>query len=146
MRAVVETVAEVRSAVRGARAAGRVVGLLPTLGALHEGHLSIIRRASAGCGYVVVSVFVNPTQFAPGSDFEKYPRDLTGDARRAMETGADLIFAPPLEEMYPSGDATFVEVTEVTSGGSRPCARASSTSSGPTGPTSVRRTTSSFSS
>jgi len=87
------------------------VGLFPTMGALHEGHLSLIARARAECGFVVVSVFVNPTQFAPGTDLEKYPRDLDSDAKKVGEVGADLIFAPSVEEMYPPGDSTFVEVT-----------------------------------
>jgi len=111
MRSVVKTTGEVRDAVGGARFAGDVVGLVPTLGALHDGHLAIIRTAAAECGYVVVSVFVNPTQFAPGTDFERYPRDLAGDARKAEGAGANLVFAPSVEEMYPSGDSTFVEVT-----------------------------------
>jgi pantoate--beta-alanine ligase len=81
------------------------------MGALHEGHLALIRRARAECGYVVVSIFVNPTQFAPGTDFEKYPRDLEGDAEKAHAAGADLIFAPAVEEVYPPGDSTVVEVT-----------------------------------
>ena len=111
MTDVVATVAAVRERVGAARAEGKSVGLFPTMGALHEGHLSLIAKARAECGFVVVSVFVNPTQFAPGTDFEKYPRDLDGDAEKAGEAGADLIFAPSVEEMYPPGDSTFVEVT-----------------------------------
>ncbi|MBN1459059.1 MAG: pantoate--beta-alanine ligase [Armatimonadetes bacterium] len=111
MGLIVETVVEVREAVEAARAAGDVVGFVPTMGALHGGHVSIVRKAAAECGFVVLSIFVNPTQFAPGTDFEKYPRDLAGDSRRAAEAGADLIFAPSVEEMYPPGDSTFVEVT-----------------------------------
>ena len=111
MTDVVSTVAAVRNRVAAARAEGKSIGLVPTMGALHEGHLSLIARARAECGFVVVSVFVNPTQFAPGTDFEKYPRDLDGDAEKAGEAGADLIFAPSVEEMYPPGDSTFVEVT-----------------------------------
>ena len=111
MTDVVSTVAAVRDRAAAARAEGMSIGLVPTMGALHEGHLSLIARARAECGFVVVSVFVNPTQFAPGTDFEKYPRDLDGDAEKAGEAGADLIFAPSVEEMYPPGDSTFVEVT-----------------------------------
>jgi len=81
------------------------------MGALHEGHLSLVAKARSECGFVVVSVFVNPTQFAPGTDFETYPRDLVSDAEKVGEVGADLIFAPSVEEMYPPGDSTFVEVT-----------------------------------
>ncbi|MFB3880059.1 MAG: pantoate--beta-alanine ligase [Armatimonadota bacterium] len=111
MGSVVTTAAEVRARVAAARAEGKSIGFLPTMGALHEGHLADIRRAKAECGYVVVSVFVNPTQFAPGTDFERYPRDLAGDAKKAEAAGADLIFAPSVEEIYPPGDSTFVEVT-----------------------------------
>ncbi len=111
MTEIVSTVAVVRDRVAAARAEGKSIGLLPTMGALHEGHLSVIARARAECGFVVVSVFVNPTQFPPGADFEKYPRDLDGDAEKAGKAGADLIFAPSVGEMYPPGDCTFVEVT-----------------------------------
>ena len=108
---VVARAQEVRERAARARAAGHVVGLVPTMGALHEGHLSLMRRARGECGYVVVSIFVNPTQFAPGEDLARYPRDLQGDVRKAGDVGVDLAFAPALEEIYPPGDATFVEVT-----------------------------------
>lgn len=108
---VVKTVAEVRARVRDARASRNSVGFVPTLGALHEGHAALIRRARSECDYVVVSIFVNPTQFAPGTDYEKYPRDLEGDVEKAGGEGVDLVFAPPVEEMYPPGDSTIVEVT-----------------------------------
>ncbi len=108
---VMATAAEVRKRVGRARASGESVGLVPTMGALHGGHLALMERARAECGYVVATVFVNPTQFPPGDDFERYPRDLDGDARKAGEVGVDLIFAPPVGEVYPPGDCTFVEVT-----------------------------------
>jgi pantoate--beta-alanine ligase len=111
MEGVVATVAEVRARVAAARATGKTIGFVPTMGALHEGHLTLIRRARAECGYVVVSIFVNPTQFAPGSDFDKYPRDLEGDARKAEAASAELVFAPSVAEIYPPGDSTVVEVT-----------------------------------
>jgi pantoate--beta-alanine ligase len=108
---IVKMVEEVRPRAAGARAAGKSIGFVPTMGALHEGHLALMRRARSECGYVVVSIFVNPTQFVPGEDFARYPRDLEGDARKCGEVGVDLIFAPSVEEIYPPGDATFVEVT-----------------------------------
>jgi len=107
---VVATAAEVRERVGGARGSGESIGLVPTMGAFHEGHLALIRRARAECGYVVVTIFVNPTQFPPGEDFERYPRDLEGDVEKAGQEGVDLIFAPPVGEVYPPRDCTFVEV------------------------------------
>ena len=107
---VVTTVAEVRARVARVRQAGRSVGLVPTMGALHEGHLALMRRARSECGCVVVSIFVNPTQFPPGEDFERYPRDLQADVEKAGQVGVALIFAPPTSEIYPPGDCTFVEV------------------------------------
>jgi pantoate--beta-alanine ligase len=108
---VVRIVGEMRDRVVRARSEGKSVGFVPTLGALHEGHLTLMRRAREECEYVVVSIFVNPTQFAPGTDFERYPRDLDGDVEKAGTAGVDLVFAPAVEEMYPPGDSTFVEVT-----------------------------------
>ena len=111
MQTIATTVAEVRLRVAEARVGGKSVGFAPTMGALHEGHLALIRLAGAECSFVVVSIFVNPTQFAPGTDFERYPRDLEGDVAKAAAAGADLVFAPAVEEIYPPGDSTFVEVT-----------------------------------
>ena len=107
----VATKAELRERVGQKRSAGKLIGLAPTMGALHEGHLSLIRRARAECGFVVVTIFVNPAQFPPGEDFERYPRDLAGDEAKARGAGADLIFAPPTSQIYPPDDSTFVEVT-----------------------------------
>lgn len=101
----------------------RTVGLVPTMGALHEGHLSLVREARRMCDVVVVSVFVNPTQFGPGEDFEHYPRDLTKDTALLTDYNVDYIFAPTVEEMYPKGFATYVNVegiSEQLEGASRP--------------------------
>jgi pantoate--beta-alanine ligase len=105
------TKAELRSALAAARRAGQTIGLVPTMGYLHEGHLSLIRAARAPCDLVVMSLFVNPTQFGPGEDLDRYPRDEERDLRLAAEAGADLVFAPPVSEAYASDASTAVEVT-----------------------------------
>jgi pantoate--beta-alanine ligase len=105
------TKAELRSALTAARREGLTIGLVPTMGYLHEGHLSLIRAARAECDLVVMSLFVNPTQFRPGEDLDRYPRDEERDLRLAGEAGADLVFAPPVEEIYSDGYSTRVEVT-----------------------------------
>jgi pantoate--beta-alanine ligase len=110
---VVRRVADLRRALEAPRRAGRTIGLVPTMGALHEGHLSLIRCARTECDVVVVSVFVNPTQFAPGEDLSSYPRDEERDTALAAELGADLLFAPPEEEVYPEGPSTMVEVPDL---------------------------------
>ena len=107
------SVAELRAALNGPRRAGRSIGLVPTMGALHEGHLSLIRRARTSCEHVVVSVFVNPTQFDEYGDLAAYPRDEARDAALAAEAGADILFAPPAGEVYPAGFTTTVAVGEV---------------------------------
>jgi pantoate--beta-alanine ligase len=111
---VAKTVREVRAWTKLARAEGKTIGFVPTMGYFHEGHLSLMRRAKAECDLCVVSLFVNPTQFAPSEDFQRYPRDFARDAAMAESVGVDLLFAPEVEEMYPEGYQTYVEVTEVT--------------------------------
>ena len=101
----------------------KTIGLVPTMGALHEGHLSLVREARRMCDVVVVSVFVNPTQFGPGEDFEHYPRDLTKDTALLTDYNVDYIFAPTVEEIYPRGFSTYVNVeglSEQLEGSSRP--------------------------
>jgi pantoate--beta-alanine ligase len=110
---VVRTVREVRDAVREARRSGATIGFVPTMGALHEGHLSLLRRARADCGYVVISVFVNPMQFNDAADLVAYPRDEAADAAMARHVGVELFFAPDAPEMYPDGFATAVSVAEL---------------------------------
>jgi pantoate--beta-alanine ligase len=107
-------IADVRAELRAARRAEQVIGLVPTMGALHEGHLSLIRRARGTCDVVVVSLFVNPAQFNAAGDLAAYPRDEDRDAALAAEAGADLLFAPPLEEVYPPGFGTTVHVSRLT--------------------------------
>ncbi len=104
------TVAELRQWSRQQRGDGNAVGLVPTMGALHAGHASLIRAAAASCGAVVASIFVNPTQFGPNEDYARYPRTFDADCALAESAGADVVFAPPVEELYPAGAATFVEV------------------------------------
>lgn len=110
---VVRNVPALRNAVREWRRAGLTVGLVPTMGALHEGHLSLVRAAKERCGRVVASLFVNPRQFAPHEDFERYPRDEVGDAALLAGAGCDLLFAPERAAMYPEGFATSVIVADV---------------------------------
>jgi pantoate--beta-alanine ligase len=108
------TVADLRAALAPARRGGRSIGLVPTMGALHDGHLSLIAMARAACDVVVVSLFINPTQFEDAADLGAYPRDEARDARLAQEAGADILFAPPSGEVYPQGFATTVRVGAIT--------------------------------
>lgn len=119
---ILRTIAELRAAVGDARAEGRSVGLVPTMGAFHEGHLSLMRAAREQTDLVVVSLFVNPTQFAPNEDLSTYPRDESRDAALAEAEGVDILFVPDPSEMYPDGFATTIHVagiTDVLDGASR---------------------------
>ncbi len=111
---VLRTVEELRGTLAPARRADLTIGLVPTMGALHEGHLSLIRHAREHCEVVVVSLFINPSQFNDHSDLERYPRDEDRDRELAVSAGADILFAPAVDEVYPSGFATSVEVIGVT--------------------------------
>jgi pantoate--beta-alanine ligase len=120
---VVGKITELKAAVTAQRKAGRTVGLVPTMGCLHKGHISLIEASGRDNDVTVVSIFVNPAQFGPNEDFNRYPRDLEGDSRKAGDAGADIIFAPSEAEMYPQGYGTYVDLEGITDrmcGRSRP--------------------------
>ena len=120
---ILRTVHELRARARAVRSQGKTIGIVPTMGALHAGHASLIRAAREQSGMVIVTIFVNPTQFGPNEDYARYPRTFEADCALARAEGADVIFAPPVEELYPAGAATFVEVEGLSSrldGASRP--------------------------
>jgi pantoate--beta-alanine ligase len=113
---IIHTIKHVRKAVRQARTEGKTIGLVPTMGSLHAGHGSLIEAAVHETDFVVVSIFVNPTQFGPGEGFDKYPRTLETDAVFCEKRGADVVFAPSADEMYPDEQLTWVEVEKLTAG------------------------------
>jgi len=110
---IIPTIAEMRAALRTSYQRERIIGFVPTMGALHEGHLSLVRAAKRKCHVVVVSIFVNPTQFAPGEDFTRYPRTFDADCTALEKEKIDFLFAPSAEEMYPPGATTYVKVEEI---------------------------------
>jgi pantoate--beta-alanine ligase len=110
---LVTTIAELRGRLAAVRREGRRIGLVPTMGALHEGHLSLVRAAKSEGDCAVVSIFVNPTQFGPSEDFAQYPRTLDADLKLLAGCGADIVFAPSRDEMYPPGCSASVEVGAV---------------------------------
>ena len=111
---VAKTIESVRSLVKTARSGGKIIGLVPTMGALHVGHISLIEASVKECDFVVVSIFVNPTQFGPGEDFEKYPRPIEADLKICRETDVDVVFNPTPEQMYPAENITWVNVEKLT--------------------------------
>ncbi len=112
MRTFYQTAA-LRTYLRGIRGEGKTIGFVPTMGALHEGHLSLMRRAKSDCDLVVVSIFVNPLQFGPNEDFARYPRDLNRDLQLTSNVGVEALFAPEVEELFPPGHQTVVDVPEL---------------------------------
>lgn len=112
----IQSVNEMQSHSIGLRSSGHLIGLVPTMGSLHEGHLSLIDIAKEKTDKVIVSIFVNPTQFGPNEDFDKYPRTLKEDCEKCRERGADIVFNPSIQEMYPEGHSTFVEEERISSG------------------------------
>ncbi|WP_432663450.1 pantoate--beta-alanine ligase [Wukongibacter baidiensis] len=121
---ILNTIKDIRLITKEARRNGKSIGFVPTMGYLHEGHLSLVKKAKAENDLVVVSIFVNPTQFGPGEDFESYPRDLERDSKLVEDAGTDIVFSPSVEEMYPSGCSTYVDtdgdITKKLCGASRP--------------------------
>src|SRR5262249_29400746 len=120
---IIRTVSWMKQVAQQSRAENHIVGFVPTLGALHEGHLSLVRRAKAGCSRVFASIFVNPTQFGPNEDLSKYPRTFESDVAKLEVAGVDVLFAPEPKEIYPPGFSTYVMVeglSERLEGKSRP--------------------------
>lgn len=111
---IISDIQEMQLFVRQAKENGMSIGLVPTMGSLHEGHLTLMRQAKKSCDIVVASIFVNPTQFGPTEDFAKYPRDLSGDSQQAAKADVDVIFHPQPEEMYPAGYSSFIEINGIT--------------------------------
>ncbi|MFA6308434.1 MAG: pantoate--beta-alanine ligase [Clostridia bacterium] len=111
---IVEKICEMKNIIAGQKKLGKIIGFVPTMGFLHEGHISLVRESVKQNNFTVMSIFVNPTQFGVNEDYAKYPRDLDKDALAAWENGVDVIFAPSVEEMYPEGYKTYVNVEDMT--------------------------------
>lgn len=120
---VIEKISDMKAAVKSQKESGKSIGFVPTMGYLHDGHMSLVRASKMENDFTVMSIFVNPTQFGPNEDYDKYPRDMNRDVRLAEEAGVDIVFAPTVQEMYPDGYKTYVNVeglTETLCGKSRP--------------------------
>ncbi|MBS3982811.1 MAG: pantoate--beta-alanine ligase [Dethiobacter sp.] len=113
---IIREISMLRARVKEARSHGKLVGLVPTMGCLHQGHLALLAKARAENGLTILSIFVNPLQFGVGEDYEEYPRDLESDAVQVEKAGGHIIFAPTVKEMYPQGYATYVDVERLTAG------------------------------
>ncbi|MBN1446237.1 MAG: pantoate--beta-alanine ligase [Candidatus Omnitrophica bacterium] len=120
---IVSTISEAREAVKSARSAGKTIGLVPTMGSLHEGHLSLVRASKSACGFTAASIFVNPTQFNSSEDYNTYPRDAGRDLELLDKEGVDMVFAPPFEEMYREKTSAYIDIgklSEIFEGKLRP--------------------------
>lgn len=113
---IIKSTKEMQSQAIGLRMQGRIIGLVPTMGALHEGHMALVKQARERCDIVIVSVFVNPTQFGPNEDFEEYPRTLEDDAKKCEDLGADIVFAPSTSSIYPQDFSTFIYEEKLSKG------------------------------
>ena len=120
---VIEKIKDLKAVIRSQKSSGKTIGLVPTMGYLHDGHLSLVKASRDENDFTIMSIFVNPTQFGPNEDFDSYPRDMERDTKLAEAAGVDVIFAPSKDEMYPDGYKTYVEVEDITNvlcGKSRP--------------------------
>lgn len=120
---VIEKISDLKAIIRSQKSSGKTIGFIPTMGFLHQGHMSLVKASKDDNDFTIMSIFVNPTQFGPNEDFDKYPRDMARDTKLAEAAGVDVIFAPLKDEMYPAGYKTYVDVVDITNalcGKSRP--------------------------